>query len=724
MAPTNRLTNGSFDLGATGWTTDDPVTDGTRTYTFASGALMTDGTGTGSIAQQINVTAGEELWVTLRGCASSSGMALAVGVYNGATYRYATDGAHVAPLDWEWPIRSKWMGWRIVVPTGWTTAKVFVKFPSGTVWLQEIGCYTSTDLVLDGDFSTNTDGTTGGDGATPEGWTYDYRLVSGAGSGWGTYGGALRHTNTSNSFAACQAFAVTAGERLFVRARSWGAADESLIRLYWGTLSTFTYAQATGEDSINGTSATASEQWEITTTDGWATVPAATTYARIGIGSDATNGIYWDSVSVRRCSTIGEPDVRVELNLGGLSGSLERPGYDGNWIVGDTGDFNVVGTSFLSTWEGGDFSGLAWTDITEFTHSVSISRGRRSQTDTYETGSCRLELDNSDRRFDPLWTHADNPYARAGVSYVRAGRPVRVSLCDPANGEPYPIFTGRTRRLAPGFDYPAHGWCWIDAAEEYTQLNVPIAETTFATSNSTTLLGALLDAVGWPETMRAIDTTALTTPEITVSGSMLGHIRGCALRAFGRLFLDGAGRVRMRLSQYRTSTEQATIDPNSTVGDGNGLDPESLRLEYDDVMIRNRVKAIRYGGTEADSQVSTDEASRDEYGTSSYEVTDLLVVTNANAKTWTDTILAANKSPVARVDSVTIAPHVNAGWWSMLMWAEFGDRFAARAYPPPYGSTTVEQSVALERVEWEIRPLQAGGWRVVWSFVPYAVLSY
>lgn len=716
MAPTNRLTNGSFDSGSTGWTTDDPVSDGTRTYTFAGGALMTVGTGTGAITQQIAVTAGEELWITIRGCGNATGIALAVGIRNGATYRYATDGAHVAPLDWDWPIRSEWRGWRVVVPAGWTTAKVFVKLAPGTVWIQELGCYTSPDLVVDGDFSTNTDGTTGGDGGAPSGWTLDWHQLTGSPGGWATYGGALKHTGTDTSGCASKAFAVTAGERLWVSARGWGGvAAAARIRVYYGAGSTFAVGAATGYDELlaAGDFPTAADTWEQGQWDGFVAVQA-TGYARVVVYGAAAGTYYWDKVSARRVSTVTAPNVRVEVNLGGLSGFLERPGYGGNWIVGDTGGYNLVGTTFLSTWSGGGLDGIAWTDISQWVRSVSINRGRRSLTDDYETGSASLELDNLDRRFDPMWVSDDNPYARAGVSYVRSGRPIRVALCDPDTTEPNYIFTGRSTRWQPSWALSA-AVVAVTASEATRGLTNPVLETTFASQRSDQLLRDLLDAVGWPESLRAIDTGTVTCPEITESGSLLGFMRGCALVEHGRFYVDGASRARLRVgATWRTTEVQGLIDPASTVGAW-GLDPEDVKVEYDQTLLRNRVAATRYGGTTADSQVASDDDSRDQYDTSSYEVTDLLVGTNAEAAAWTEVVLAANSSPVARIDSVDIAPHINEAWWAYLLWSDFGDRFTARAYPPPYGTDVIEQDVQFEAIRLELRfPI----WAAHLGFVP------
>lgn len=49
-----------------------------------------------------------------------------------------------------------------------------------------------------------------------------------------------------------------------------------------------------------------------------------------------------------------------------------------------------------------------WTDVTSYCRGISIRRGRESELDRFNPGSCTLTMDNLDRRFDP--TYAAGPY--------------------------------------------------------------------------------------------------------------------------------------------------------------------------------------------------------------------------------------------------------------------------------------------------------------------------
>lgn len=62
----------------------------------------------------------------------------------------------------------------------------------------------------------------------------------------------------------------------------------------------------------------------------------------------------------------------------------------------------------------------SWTDITEWVRPYSTSRGRTSEFTDYSPGTATIELDNSDRRFDP--EHAAGPYFGDLVPMV----PVRI----------------------------------------------------------------------------------------------------------------------------------------------------------------------------------------------------------------------------------------------------------------------------------------------------------
>jgi hypothetical protein len=86
-----------------------------------------------------------------------------------------------------------------------------------------------------------------------------------------------------------------------------------------------------------------------------------------------------------------------------------------------------------------------WADITSFVRSVSVSRGKEELLSGFSAGSASIELDNRDRRFDPLFT--SSPY----YGDIVPRREVRVFSNYGTSG----IATRTNLALNPSAEYPA-----------------------------------------------------------------------------------------------------------------------------------------------------------------------------------------------------------------------------------------------------------------------------
>ena len=548
---------------------------------------------------------------------------------------------------------------------------------------------------------------------TPLGsWTLDWHQLTGSPGGWSVSSGALVHAGSDTSGCASDAFAVTPGEVLYVSATGAGSITSGArFRVAFGGSSSFASGDVTSSTDLvdAGTFSATGQEYA-----GWVTVPAAVTHARLVVYNLAAGSCTWSSIKARRISDLTTPSLKVEVSFGRASNYLNNGIL--TWKVGAANSDNRVGTSFLCPRAGSSPDLAEWTDITSRVLNATVTRGRRSRTDTFETGQATLLLDDPDRDLDPLNRNAAADYVINGISYVGVGRPVRLSLVDGDTAETYPIFTGRATNWTPKWE-GFKGTIAVTAAESIVELNKPIAETSYASQRTDQLLGAILDTLEWPAGLRRIDTGAVTAPAVTVSGSTLTTLRLCATTERGRFYLDGGGNVRLRIgSAYRSSTVQATLTPESTI-DLDYRHPAALAFDLDG--LRNRVAGTRYGGTPADSQVADDADSIASYGTNGYEVQGLLFQTNAEVRTWCEAILAEYGTPVARVDSIDLEPITNPVLWGLLLWADFGDRFTVEVYPPPAGSDPITQTVTVESVKWTFAQVgQLLDARCTWGLVP------
>lgn len=105
---------------------------------------------------------------------------------------------------------------------------------------------------------------------------------------------------------------------------------------------------------------------------------------------------------------------------------------------------------------------IVWTAITDFVRSGDIKRGRSSELDTFQAGTCRLVLNNSDRRFDP--NHTPSPYS----PNVLPMRPVRVRATH--NAVTYTLFTGYVTGWPQDYSPPNYAETVIDCVDGFEVL--------------------------------------------------------------------------------------------------------------------------------------------------------------------------------------------------------------------------------------------------------------
>lgn len=108
-------------------------------------------------------------------------------------------------------------------------------------------------------------------------------------------------------------------------------------------------------------------------------------------------------------------DEQLQIPLGLLGSSSEMP----RLAVEVAFRYGTVSESGFTVSPAG-VSSPVWYDITAYVHGLTIRRGRSTQLDKFQAGTCQVTLDNSDRRFDP--EYSAGPY----YGYVLPNRRIRV----------------------------------------------------------------------------------------------------------------------------------------------------------------------------------------------------------------------------------------------------------------------------------------------------------
>lgn len=327
-------------------------------------------------------------------------------------------------------------------------------------------------------------------------------------------------------------------------------------------------------------------------------------------------------------------DVRMELGFPVLPFTL------GSATLGVLG-----GDSYL----GGTLLGI---DVSSFVTSLSTNRGRPDQLAQFTAGTATIELDNSDRRFDPI--NEASPYwdATAGRSGVVPRRKVTIT-CDDE-----PIFVGRI----------------TDIDIEYTPSDPNVARETSsvtitASDDFTRLANTYTDAEIVPSEQysgeRVSSILDLAEVNFPVGTRQIGQ--GVAILGGGETFAIGANVNALSYLQQINDAEQGYlfIAADGTLvfadrilpafpviaaqfsDDGTQLPYSGLDVIYGSEFLYNRIQTSCVGGTE---QIVDDATSQSEFGIITLALTDLLLKDDASALTLANVLLDRYAQPEYRFD--------------------------------------------------------------------------
>ena len=347
-----------------------------------------------------------------------------------------------------------------------------------------------------------------------------------------------------------------------------------------------------------------------------------------------------------------------------------------------------------------------WVDVTDYVRKWSVKRGAGKGDDPtlrYDAGTCTIELNDGDRRFDP--DNLAGPYVSAGVSQVEANRRVRIRAV--WNGITYPIFYGYADDWRPS--YQGNSWT-------YTTLTATDASKLFAAHDRTAVapVGAgertdqrvvrILNEYGWPAGNRSLATGDTTLQATTMSGNMLAELQLVQDTEQGSFWISAAGRPTFGNRKHVLTFGPSTTS-QATFGDG-GYAATSEIPFADAVMstptetLVNSIDASIAGGTE---QHVEDAVSVGRYGPKTHTRDDLIMQTDDGALQWASALLyqfAIPQRRFARLEFNTPTPDVEDAYWPALLGREFGHRITAIRRPAG-GGDPIDRDCFVRGIEHE-----------------------
>jgi hypothetical protein len=337
-------------------------------------------------------------------------------------------------------------------------------------------------------------------------------------------------------------------------------------------------------------------------------------------------------------------------------------------------------------------------DVTADVRSVSIRRGRSRELERYQAGAASVNLDNSQRKYDPAAGTAITPYGasmrpRKAVTISTAGVPVFSGVVDDWDLN-YQLSGGHIAsvQITDGFVFLAN------------QEIQPFTTTAQATGAR---VAAILDLseIAWPEGKRDIDTGVATLQADSIGGTAnpqavnaLQYLQKVDEAEQGALFIGADGSLRFRdRSSLQILTDVLFSD------DGTGIPFTNIDAAYGSEELRNRVTVTRLNGGTATAE-DTDSIAA--YGAIDYEIRDSLLADDTQAQSLADRIVARYAEPLLRIDGIEVVLNaLTTSQVAEVLSLDLGSLVRVLYTPSGIGDP-IDQFVQLDSIEHNIDPTQ------------------
>jgi hypothetical protein len=336
-------------------------------------------------------------------------------------------------------------------------------------------------------------------------------------------------------------------------------------------------------------------------------------------------------------------------------------------------------------------------DVSSQVDAISTSRGRNAQADQFQTGQLTLRIVDQNGDFNPQ--NVSSPY------YGLLNPMRKVLITATYSGVTYPIFAGfitSYTTTTPKFTGDVV-YTTITAVDAFRLAqNAQISTVTDATAGqpSGTRINKILDQIGWPESMRDID-TGLTTMQADpgTPRTALEAMQKVELSEYGSLYVNAYGEFVFQDRAFTTGSFSGT--PVAFNDNGTQIPYFNAVWILNDVLIYNSAQITRTGGT---TQSAINQPSIDKYFVHSYNQQDLLMETDAVALDYAQAYIASRAETTVRCDAVTLDLYTrdyNAGIIAALS-LDFFDPVTVTTTQP--GSSDLSKTFQVFGVAHQITP--------------------
>jgi hypothetical protein len=285
-------------------------------------------------------------------------------------------------------------------------------------------------------------------------------------------------------------------------------------------------------------------------------------------------------------------------------------------------------------------------DITDRLVTCSIRRGKNEALDRIDAGVVSITVDNSDRRFDPLYV--DGPY----YGQLVPRRTVIISSND------YPVFVGFIDDFDIQYEPGKQSVVQISVSDAFSVLtNSALDEFTPDSELSGARINTVLDRpeVDWPAAARDIDAgnSVMLDADVAEGTGTLEYLQLVANSEFGTLFLAKDGKITYRERNAVPNTPDLVFTDEVVAGVYQGIQFADVNIVYGSENLYNRV-TLENADIIPEQAFAEDADSQALYGPRVLNNSGLLIQDPAQLQFLADFLLARYKEPQYRFETVTV----------------------------------------------------------------------
>jgi hypothetical protein len=365
-------------------------------------------------------------------------------------------------------------------------------------------------------------------------------------------------------------------------------------------------------------------------------------------------------------------------------------------------DQGILGTNVLAD------STAVIVDVSDQLDSIKTTRGRNAAADQFQSGTMSMLIVDQNGDFNPQ--NLSSPYAGL-LTPMR-----KVQITATYNGTTYPIFSGYItgyNTITPKFvgDVVYTTITAIDGMRLLTNALITTVTGAVAGEDTGTRIDRILNQVGWPTSMRSIQTGNTTCQaDPGTQRNALAAIQTVQTTEYGAFYIDPNGIATFKNRSYCTSTPANT--PIYFNDNGTNLSYFNAMWLLNDSQIVNQAAITATGLA---TQTATNAASIAKYFVHSYTQSGLLMQDTDTALNYAQAYVASRAETTIRCDALTLdlyTDNYNAGVIAALDLDYFDPVSITTTQPAVVGTSSITKNLQVFGVQHSI---SVNSWKATYT---------